>query len=34
MVELIDSLLAALAGLPLWALAGAVAVVMALEASR
>lgn len=33
MVELIDSLLAALAGLPLWALAGAVALVMALEAS-
>jgi membrane-associated protein len=33
MVELIDGLLAALAGLPLWALAGAVAVVMALEAS-
>jgi membrane-associated protein len=33
MVEVIDGLLAALAGLPLWALAGAVAVVMALEAS-
>jgi membrane-associated protein len=33
MVELIDGLLGALAGLPLWALAGAVAVVMALEAS-
>jgi membrane-associated protein len=33
MVELIDGLLAALAGLPLWALAAAVAVVMALEAS-
>jgi membrane-associated protein len=33
MVELIDGLLEALAGLPLWALAGAVAVVMALEAS-
>jgi len=33
MVELIDNLLAALAGLPLWALAAAVAVVMALEAS-
>jgi membrane-associated protein len=33
MVELIDSLLEALAGLPLWALAAAVAVVMALEAS-
>jgi membrane-associated protein len=33
MVELIDGLLAALAGLPLWALASAVAVVMALEAS-
>jgi membrane-associated protein len=33
MVELIDSLLEALAGLPLWALAGAVAVVMALETS-
>jgi membrane-associated protein len=33
MVELIDALLAALAGLPLWALAAAVVVVMALEAS-
>jgi membrane-associated protein len=33
MVELINGLLEALAGLPLWALAGAVAVVMALEAS-
>ena len=33
MVEVIDGLLAALAGLPLWALAGAVALVMALEAS-
>jgi membrane-associated protein len=33
MVEVIDGLLAALAELPLWALAGAVAVVMALEAS-
>jgi membrane-associated protein len=33
MVELIDGLLEALAGLPLWALAAAVAVVMALEAS-
>ena len=33
MVELIDGLLAVLAGLPLWALAAAVAVVMALEAS-
>jgi membrane-associated protein len=33
MVEVIDGLLAAMAGLPLWALAGAVAVVMALEAS-
>jgi membrane-associated protein len=33
MVEVIDGLLAALAGLPLWALAVAVAVVMALEAS-
>jgi membrane-associated protein len=33
MVELIDGPLEALAGLPLWALAGAVAVVMALEAS-
>jgi membrane-associated protein len=33
MVDVMDSLLEALAGLPLWALAGAVAVVMALEAS-
>jgi membrane-associated protein len=33
MVEVVDSLLAALAGLPLWGLAVAVAVVMALEAS-
>jgi membrane-associated protein len=33
MVEVIDSLLEALASLPLWALAGAVAVVMAVEAS-
>jgi len=33
MVEVIDGLLVALAGLPLWALAAAVAVVMALEAS-
>ena len=33
MVELIDGLLGALAELPLWALAGAVAIVMALEAS-
>jgi membrane-associated protein len=33
MVELIDGLLWALAGLPLWALAAAVAIVMALEAS-
>jgi membrane-associated protein len=33
MVEVIDGLLEALAGLPLWALAAAVAVVMALEAS-
>jgi membrane-associated protein len=33
MVEVIDGLLAALAELPLWALAAAVAVVMALEAS-
>lgn len=33
MVGLIDGLLAALTGLPLWALAAAVAVVMALEAS-
>ena len=33
MVEVIDSLFEALAGLPLWALAGAVAVVMAMEAS-
>ena len=33
MVDVIDGLLAALAGLPLWALAAAVVVVMALEAS-
>jgi hypothetical protein len=33
MVDVIDGLLEALAGLPLWALAAAVAVVMALEAS-
>jgi membrane-associated protein len=33
MVEVIDNLLATLAGFPLWALAAAVAVVMALEAS-
>jgi nucleotide-binding universal stress UspA family protein len=33
MVELLDNLLEALAGLPLWAVAAAVAVVMALEAS-
>ena len=33
MAEVIDPLLEALATLPLWALAGAVAVVMALEAS-
>ncbi len=33
MVDVIDGLLAALAGLPLWALAAAVAIVVALEAS-